>query len=100
MVDDGIATGATARAAIRSLRARHPKKIVLAVPVAPADEIRELRPEVDDVICLTDLGGWGAIGYFYGDFRQLDDEDVIAVLSRFSRSAAPDAGKRVAQTAR
>ena len=94
LVDDGIATGATARAAVHSLRARNPKKLVLAVPVAPADTIASFRPEVDDVICLTDLGGWGAIGYFYDDFRQLTDKDVTEMLSRFSRSAAADTANK------
>ena len=94
IVDDGIATGATARAALRSLRARHPKRIVLAVPVAPTSAIEELRTEVDDVICLEDLGGWGAIGYFYDDFRQLTDEDVIDLLAQAARPTAPNAIRR------
>ncbi len=100
LVDDGIATGATALAAIRSLRARHPKKIVLAVPVASEIQIRALRQEVDDVICLMDLGGWSAIGYFYDDFRQLTDNDVVEMLSRFRRSAVSDAAMRAEAPAR
>jgi predicted phosphoribosyltransferase len=81
-----MATGATARAAIRSLKTRMPQKLVLAVPVAPADTLESLRQEVDDIVCLTDLGGWGAIGYFYDDFRQLSDRDVVAIRSRFAQS--------------
>ena len=88
IVDDGIATGATMRAAVRAIRIRKPKKLVLAVPVASADVIETLRPEVDDVICLTDLGGWGAIGYFYDDFRQLTDKDVVETLALFAPSHA------------
>ncbi len=85
VVDDGIATGATMRAALRALRARKLKKLVLAVPVAPAETIESLGTEADDVICLTDLGPWGGISYFYDDFRQLRDHDVIDTLALFAR---------------
>ena len=83
IVDDGIATGATMRAAIRAIRIRKPKTLVLAVPVASADALETLQPEVDVVICLTDLGPWGAIGYFYDDFQQLTDRDVVEMLALF-----------------
>jgi putative phosphoribosyl transferase len=80
VVDDGIATGATMRAALRAVRLREPSRLVLAVPVAPASTIDELRTEVDDIVCLLAPGDLGAIGFFYRDFRQLDDKDVIELL--------------------
>ncbi|GLS38858.1 phosphoribosyltransferase [Mesorhizobium tianshanense] len=96
IVDDGIATGATVRAAIRGLRRRKPGSIVLAVPVAPPDTIEALRKEADDVICLEEPEFFQAIGLYYRDFRQLRDQDVIALLDS-ARSPViaetPSAGK-------
>jgi putative phosphoribosyl transferase len=99
VVDDGIATGATARAAVRSLKLRRPKKIVLAVPVATARTLEGFRSEVDEVVCLEDLGGWSAIGFFYDDFRQLTDTDVVTILSAFNKPAAPETVGRTAARA-
>ncbi len=82
VVDDGIATGATMKAALRAIRKRGPKELVLAVPVAPAETIEDLRAEADAVICLETPEPFGAIGYFYADFRQVSDEEVIAILRR------------------
>lgn len=83
IVDDGIATGATTRAALRATRLRHPKKLVLAVPVAPTESLAAMREEADDVICLEDHEPFGAIGFYYYDFRQISDEEVIEALGRF-----------------
>ena len=83
VVDDGIATGATTRAALQAIRNRKPKELVLAVPVAPPDTIRQLRGEVDALICLETPESFGAIGYFYRDFRQVSDEEVAETLKRF-----------------
>lgn len=83
VVDDGIATGATTRAALLAIRNRKPKELVLAVPVAPPDTIKQLRQEVDDLICLETPELFGAIGYFYRDFRQVSDEEVGVILKRF-----------------
>lgn len=83
VVDDGIATGATTRAALKAIRARKPKELVLAVPVAPPDTIERLRGEVDALICLETPELFGAIGYFYRDFRQVSDEEVVQILKRF-----------------
>lgn len=83
IIDDGIATGATTLAAIRAIRSRKPRELVLAVPVAPLDSIRKLRSEVDAIVCLDTPRDFGAIGYFYQDFRQVGDEEVIATLKRF-----------------
>lgn len=83
VIDDGIATGATTRAALRAIRIRKPKELVLAVPVAPPDTITQLRGEVDALICLETPDPFMAIGYFYRDFRQVSDEEVVATLRRF-----------------
>ena len=83
VVDDGIATGATTLAAVRAIRERRPKELVLAVPVAPLDTIEKLRAEVDDIVCLETPGDLGAIGYFYRDFHQVSDDGVISTLRRF-----------------
>jgi predicted phosphoribosyltransferase len=81
VIDDGIATGATTRAALRAVRARGPKKLVLAVPVAPTDTLDAMRDEADEVICLEAYDVFGAIGFFYADFRQVSDEEVIEILN-------------------
>jgi putative phosphoribosyl transferase len=80
VVDDGIATGATMRAALHATRRAGPKRLVLAVPVAPPDTIEQLRGEVDEVVCLEMPVFFGAIGAFYRDFHQLSDDDVVRLL--------------------
>ena len=89
VVDDGIATGATTRAALRAIRARQPKALVLATPVAPPDALEALRAEADEIVCLEVAAKLGAIGYFYRDFHQLSDDEVIAILDRFRRAGGP-----------
>jgi putative phosphoribosyl transferase len=92
VVDDGIATGTTMRAALKGLRRRNPARLVLAVPVAPPDTINELRQEVDDVVCLAQPSFFGAIGYFYRDFHQLSDDEVITLMRQAplaARAATP-----------
>jgi putative phosphoribosyl transferase len=74
VIDDGIATGATTRAALRATRMRNPRKLVLAIPVAPTDTLTAMREEADEVVCLEDYEFFGAIGRFYDDFRQVTDE--------------------------
>jgi predicted phosphoribosyltransferase len=81
VVDDGIATGATFRAALGGLRKKKPSRIVVAVPVAPVDVVEELRGEVDELICLEPLSGLGAVGLHYQRFDQLSDQDVIDFLA-------------------
>ena len=83
VIDDGVATGATTRAALRATRMRKPKRLVLAVPVAPTDSLSELRHDADDVVCLEDHEFFGAIGLYYADFSQVPDEEVIEILKRF-----------------
>ena len=85
VIDDGIATGATTRAALRATRTRNPKKLVLAVPLAPTSVLDELRDQADDIVCLEDYEFFGAIGTYYRDFSQVSDEQVIDILKQFSR---------------
>lgn len=85
VVDDGVATGATTRAALRAVRALRPSRLVLAVPVAPTDTLDALRDEADEIVCVEAYRDFGAIGFFYADFRQISDEEVIATLDRCSR---------------
>jgi len=82
IVDDGIATGATIRAALQATRTRNPAKLVLAVPVAPSDTLVKLRSLADDVICLEKHRLFGAIGLYYRDFSQVSDNEVIDLLTR------------------
>lgn len=81
VVDDGIATGFTLRAALRWLRRHDPGKLVLAVPVAPPEVVERLRQEVDEVVCLETPEEFYAVGQFYKDFRQITDEEVVAALA-------------------
>ncbi|HEY7646085.1 MAG TPA: phosphoribosyltransferase family protein [Hyphomicrobiales bacterium] len=83
IVDDGVATGATTRAALRAARRRNPKALILATPVGPTEVLAEMREEADEVICLEEHEHFGAIGLYYSDFRQMDDQDVIDLLARF-----------------
>ena len=83
VIDDGIATGATTRAALRATRMRGPKTLILAVPVAPTESLAAMREEADEVVCLEDHAAFGAIGFYYRNFRQVPDEAVIAALRRF-----------------
>ena len=95
VVDDGIATGATTRAALRAIRLRNPKQLVLAVPVAPTESLLAMREEADEVVCLEDYEFFGAIGLYYQDFRQVSDEEVIEVLKRFEPSRRSTAKARM-----
>lgn len=81
LVDDGIATGLTMRAAIATIRGEGASRIVLAVPVAAADSIAKLRREVNDVVCLHAPEWFGAVGAFYDVFEQTTDDEVIALLA-------------------
>lgn len=88
IVDDGIATGATIRAAIASVRKRKPASLTLAVPVAPPSTIEKLREEVDRIVCVSTPEPFFAIGRFYTDFRQTTDEEVIRLLEKNRREVA------------
>jgi len=89
IVDDGIATGTTVRAAIKGLRQRQPARLVLAVPVAPPDTVAKLRDEVDDLVCLAQPEGFSAIGLFYVDFHQLSDKEVVRAFASQAEASTP-----------
>lgn len=82
LVDDGIATGMTIRAAARAMASRRPSRVVIAAPVAALDVATELRREIGDVVCLEEYEHLFAIGRHYADFSQVSDEDVRLILSR------------------
>jgi putative phosphoribosyl transferase len=84
LIDDGLATGSTMRAAAAALRQRNPARIVVAVPVAAASTCERLRLEVDELVCLYAPEEFYAVGEWYRDFRQTSDEEVRELL----RSAA------------
>jgi predicted phosphoribosyltransferase len=86
VIDDGVATGATTRAALRASRSRRPASLVLAVPVAAEDTLKELAGDADDIVCLESYDDFDAIGVFYDDFRQVSDREVTHILTRFSHS--------------
>lgn len=90
LVDDGIATGATARAACQVVRARGASGVVVAAPVGPPDVTARLGPAADACVCLATPPGFAAIGGFYADFSQTDDAEVLACLARAqARSSEP-----------
>lgn len=80
VVDDGLATGATMIAALHALRAKHPKKLICAVPVAPPDTLEKVSPYADEVVYLDAPELFYAVGQFYQSFPQVSDEEVIALL--------------------
>jgi putative phosphoribosyl transferase len=82
LVDDGIATGATMRAALAATRKRKPARLVLAVPVAAPDTVARLRAEADEIVCLEAPPAFFAVGQFYRSFAQLEDREVLDLLAR------------------
>jgi putative phosphoribosyl transferase len=82
LVDDGVATGATIKAAIHSLRAKSPKRLSVAVPVAPLQTIDELNRLADDLVCLHSPEPFVGVGNWYLDFRQTSDSEVLKILRR------------------
>jgi putative phosphoribosyl transferase len=80
VVDDGLATGSTMIAALHSLRARSPKKLICAVPVAPPDTLEKVKPYADEMVCLSAPAMFYAVGQFYQSFNQVSDEEVIRLL--------------------
>src|SRR5438270_11228579 len=81
VVDDGIATGATVKAALRGLARNRPARLVLAVPVGPADTVEELSADCDELVCLATPDPFCAVGPHYGDFRQTEDAEVGRLLA-------------------
>src|SRR5881396_309798 len=86
LVDDGLATGATMRAAVKALRERGAAKIVVAVPVGPPDTCREFEDEADEVICASEPEFFQAVGQYYEDFSQTSDDEVRELLARAAGS--------------
>ncbi|MFE2378812.1 phosphoribosyltransferase [Streptomyces sp. NPDC059398] len=84
VVDDGLATGVTARAAVRHLRGRAPARLLLAVPVGAADSTAALRQEADEVICLHQPGVFQAVGEWYDVFDQVPDGEVTEIMRDFT----------------
>jgi predicted phosphoribosyltransferase len=89
VVDDGLATGSTARAALRSLRRQEPARVVLAAPVCSPQSAELMRTEADEVVCLYEPVGFMAVGQWYEDFEQLTDEDVLTALRGHHGSVRP-----------
>jgi putative phosphoribosyl transferase len=86
VVDDGLATGATMISALHALRARKPKKLIAAVPVSPPDTLRKVEKLADQVVCLEVPDYFMAVGQFYMDFPQVEDEEVVRLLRGASRA--------------
>jgi predicted phosphoribosyltransferase len=89
LIDDGLATGATMRAAVATSRQRGAVRIVVAVPVGAAETCREFEKEVDEIVCLMAPEWFHAVGQFYEDFSQVSDEEVREVLLRETDSGPP-----------
>jgi putative phosphoribosyl transferase len=88
VVDDGLATGATMISALHALRARKPAKLIAAVPVSPPDTLRKVEKLADETVCLEVPEYFMAVGQFYTEFPQVEDEEVIAILGKSRRHAA------------
>jgi predicted phosphoribosyltransferase len=80
IVDDGLATGLTMFAAVQEVRHSNPRKVIIAVPIAPPDTVEELKRVADEVVALYQARDFGTIGHFYFDFRQVTDEEVISLM--------------------
>jgi predicted phosphoribosyltransferase len=82
VVDDGLATGSSMRAAVRALRRRNPARLVVAVPTAPAEACQQLRESADEVVCVVTPDPFYAVGGSYVDFGQITDDEVKEVIER------------------
>lgn len=80
VIDDGLATGATMISALHGLRSRKPARLVCAIPVSPPETLRKIQPLADEVVCLDTPNNFRAVGQFYADFPQVEDEEVINIL--------------------
>ncbi|PNE43150.1 phosphoribosyltransferase [Streptomyces noursei] len=100
VIDDGIATGATAAAACQVVRAQGAARVVLAVPVAPPDAAERLRTAADEFVCLSTPYAFSAVGEWYQDFSQTSDDEVVSLLSQAAAGTAPLAGATGGRRAR
>ena len=91
VVDDGIATGGTVRAALEGVRRNSPEKVILAVPVAPPSTLEALAALCDEIICLASPVNFGAVGAFYSNFDQTEDDEIIQLLAELEKR--PDIGR-------
>ncbi|MET8815017.1 phosphoribosyltransferase family protein [Streptomyces sp. NPDC004549] len=89
LVDDGLATGATARAALHHLHTRSPGRLILAVPVGAPGAVHDLRPVADDIVCLYQPTDFQAVGQWYDDFDQTSDEEVLHALEESRTDSRP-----------
>ena len=87
VTDDGVATGATMLAALKSLKEQHPREVIVAVPVASPDRLIEVRRWCDDVVCLLSPHSFWAVGQFYRDFSPVEDNEVVELLRAEARTA-------------
>ena len=93
LVDDGLATGLTARAALRNVRRGEPGRLILAVPVGAPSAVEQLRTDADDVICLHQPPSFQAVGAWYDAFEQVGDDEVVATLDRYVTGRAAPASR-------
>ena len=94
LVDDGLATGSTMRAAVKAVRQREPSKIIVAVPVGSPDTCREFSAIADEILCARTPEPFSAVGQWYRDFSQTSDEEVRELLRDHARLVSPDSGDR------
>ena len=85
LTDDGVATGSTIKVSIELIKQQHPKKIVVAIPVGPPETIHEIAQQVDEIICLEQPTTFFAIGAFYDNFPQVEDEEAITYLKEANK---------------
>lgn len=83
VIDDGLATGATMISALHAVREKGPARLICAVPVAPPDTLEKVSRLADEVVCLDAPMAFHAVGQFYGDFPQVEDEDVVEILRKW-----------------
>lgn len=98
LVDDGLATGVTARAAVQAVKKLHPKKLMFATPVCALDVLRELEEMVDTVFCLMPAKVFKAVGLWYENFEQVSDEEVIRLLELARHTIPNKEARRYAKT--
>ncbi len=89
LIDDGLATGATMKAALMAARGQQPKRLVVAVPVAPPETVARLRAMADEVVCLETPASFQAVGLWYEDFPQVPDTEVLELLSKAQSGHKP-----------
>jgi predicted phosphoribosyltransferase len=94
VTDDGIATGSTMIAALETIKRQKPRELIVAVPVAPRYRLEELRRLCDEVVCLQSPDEFWAIGQFYEDFTQVEDDEVVHILRDFAPESLPQEGSR------